>query len=419
MYQHPLPKRVRVLILGGGIHGTGLLHDLASRGWKDVHLIEKSTLAIGTSSRSTKLIHGGLRYLQRLSQFPMVQESLSERQFLLKVAEDIVSPLEIIVPIEKKGQAWFGAKIKVGLTLYDCLAGQDQFHRNKKYSVETVKEKVPILDDGKFHKFYSFWDAQTDDLALVKRVAASAVKLGATITEQTAAVSIKEDPDGWQVTVRTSDGRTETISALYVVNCLGPWSNQFLEQSQITPPYAGFNNKGVHIVYPDLGLKAGLFLHTREDERVFFMLPWQNYTLIGTTESLYEGSPDQAVVTEEEIRYLLDSSNYYLKTPLREQDIITSFAGLRWLAIEKNKSLSATSRETVVGETPGTRGLLLTLYGGKLTSYRALSQKMGDRLTHHFGQFIPSQTRDPEAWASKDEAGIEIPSVIERFKKVI
>ena len=414
VYRHELPKRVRVLILGGGIHGVGLLHDLASRGMKDIFLLEKDSLAQGTSSRSTKLIHGGLRYLKRASDFNLVSESLRERKLLLNLVPDLVHPLELIFPILNKGGEG-SLMVKLGLSLYDRLAGKEKVHSHSTVQLNEVLKKTPILNPDGFKKFYSFWDAQTDDSALVMRAANSAVSLGGRIAEHCKAAKVSLSKDGFDVDVQDQSGSIQTISALYVVNCLGPWANDFLEKSSIKPAFYGIKNKGVHLLLPDKGLKAGLFLQSPEDRRIFFLLPWLNHTLLGTTEKIFEGDPDSVVADEEDIDYLLDRCNRYLKDPFKKNEIISSFAGLRWLAMEKSKSISSTSREFSLGEQSSGRGLLITLYGGKLTSYRSLAEKIGDRISSHFGEFRPSQTHKQDSWVKVGEHSP--PQVLERFAR--
>ncbi len=415
MYCSVMPSRVRVLILGGGIHGVGVLHDMVSRGWKDVHLLEKGSLAEGTSSKSTKLIHGGLRYLKRVRDFSLVYESLRERSFLLSVASDIVQPLELLIPVGNK--EYFNTLfIKTGLFLYDFLAGKQKIKSFDVISIQDALQKIPLLnnDPTKASKFLSFWDAQTDDMALVYRVAALATQAGAQITEKCLIKEILPNEDGWKVTFE-QDGKESVINALYVVNCLGPWSNKFLEKNHIKPKYQGFLNKGIHILAKDLGLKSGLFLTSLEDNRVVFVLPWCGNTLIGTTEEEFVGDPDQLEVREDEINYLLKKCNAYFKKPIVHHDIIGVFAGLRWLAFESKKTLTMTSREAVIGEHESGRGLLFTLYGGKLTSYRSLTEKIGDKITTHFGEFSPSKTHLPENWVLRDSREIP-PNINQRFK---
>jgi glycerol-3-phosphate dehydrogenase len=412
-YDDEIPARVRVLVLGGGIHGTGLLHDMASRGWRDIHLVEKRTLGFGTSSRSTKLIHGGLRYLKRLSDFGLVSEALRERRLLMNLAPDLVRPVELLFPILKHG-GMPRFMVKTGLTLYDRLAGKYRLEPHRTVPAAEVADKAPILNQDLVGPVYSFWDGQTDDLGLVARVAASARQLGAGITEGCAATRLTPIDDGWSVEVQKADGTRRTISALYVVNAVGPWANSLMEASGIAPTHRAMNNKGAHLLFDDIGLKAGLFLQSAGDGRIFFLLPWQGHTLLGTTEDLYDGDPDAVGVSEADIVYLLENCNKFLKTPLQQKDIVKVFAGLRWLAVEAGHGISDTSRHYVIGERASKRGLLLTLYGGKLTTYRNLSQTIGDRITRHFGEFRASRTTEADAWVAAAQTPA-LPRVVERF----
>ena len=416
-YSDELPSRVRLLVLGGGIHGVGILHDMASRGWSDVHLIEKSHVGDGTSSRSTKLVHGGLRYLRRLSDFGLVAEALRERQTLMRLAPDLVSPVELLFPILKHG-GMPRLMVKAGLTLYDRLAGRYRLTPHARLSMDEARAKAPLLDMSLFSAVYSFWDAQTDDLALVARVAASARKLGAGLSEGVEARRVTQTDDGWDVEVRQADGTLRTISALYVVNALGPWANILLERSEITPPFRGINNKGAHLLFDDVGLKSGLFLQSlKGDGRIFFVLPWHGQTLLGTTEGLHSGSPDDVRVSQADVDYLLENCNRFLVKPFTRDDVRRTFIGLRWLAVEPGHTLTETSRAYNLGERAGKRGLLVTLYGGKLTTYRNLSRLIGDRITRHFGEFHPSRTDSADTWASSNETP-SVPSPMDRFTAV-
>ncbi len=415
MFQQPLPQRVRVLILGGGIHGAGTLHDLASRGWQDVHLIEKNTLGYGTSSRSTKLIHGGLRYLQRIHDFPLVAEALRERRILMQVAGDLVHPLEFVLPILKSGGA-SRIKVKVGLSLYDFLAGRQNVGRHHRLSEPEALARAPMIEPKEFSSYFSFWDCQTDDLALVRRAAHSAVRLGAGVSEWHQAVKISRVSDGWLVDVVKPDGTKVQISCLYIVNALGPWANKILESSDIHPTHKAINNKGSHLVFPDIGLKAGLFLQSPEDNRIFFMLPWLGKTLVGTTEKIFSGNPDQVVVTDDEVDYLLNHCNRYLSVPLRRENIEATFAGLRWLAVEDGFTISKTSRSHVLGAIRSGRGMMWTLYGGKLSTYRALAEEIGNKICNHFGDESRSRTTQPDAWYSEGKPISSPQDAVKRFE---
>ena len=420
MYSQPFPTRVRVLILGGGIHGVGVLHDLVSRGWVDCHLLEKHLVGSGTSSKSTKLIHGGLRYLKHIGDYPMVRESLRERRVLMDMAGDLVHPIEICLPVLRstKMPAWM---VRAGLTMYDWLAGSQRLGAHRTITPDELRSRVPIVDTSEIASAFSFWDAQTDDLALVERVAASAKALGGGINEGVRACKIAATADGWEVTVRDRSDREAKISALYVVNCLGPWAHEFLDASQVDHQHVAVNNKGVHLVLPDFGLSAGLLLQSAGDSRIFFVLPWLGKTLLGTTEELYQGDLDRITTSEQEVEYLLNGCNRYLTKTISTSDIEGAFAGLRWLAVDGRKDsngqldISATSREFVLAETLNTRGMLITLYGGKLTSYRSLAEKIGSRITNHFGERRASRTHLRESWTDSSDAIRATPSVIERF----
>lgn len=397
MYNDPIPDQVEVLILGGGIHGVGVLHDLASRNFKQVNLIEKKFVGSGTSSKSTKLIHGGLRYLKRLSQFKMVTESLKERDLLLNFATDIVHPLEILIPIAKYDLPSI-VTMKTGLALYDTLAGKYGIEKHKICGVQYLEKKAPVLKAKKFSKVFSYWDAQTDDLSLVDRVARSGKMLGGAITENVYATKIRRKEDKILVSLKVEEQKQKEVEASCVVNCLGPWSNKFLTSSDITPPYSAINNKGVHLVIKDMGLKCGLLLPNKKDNRIIFVLPWLGKTLIGTTEELFEGDPSKVRVEQKDIDYLLGACNAYFKKTLKEDDIEQSFAGLRWLVAEKDSSISATTRESLIGENEIGKGLILTIYGGKLTSYRSLAEKVGNRVASHFGISTKTGTKFKNNW---------------------
>ncbi|MDD9951855.1 MAG: glycerol-3-phosphate dehydrogenase/oxidase [Zetaproteobacteria bacterium] len=409
-----LPQSAEVVILGGGIHGVGILHDLLSRGVQNVVLFEKGDLGAGTSRKSTKLIHGGLRYLKRLSDFGLVREALRERELLLNIAPDLVQPVELLFPILRGGgeRGWV---VKIGLSLYDRLSGSQGISKHKYIPIQAALEKVPILETSQVKSVYSFWDGQTDDLALVHRVAASALKLGGNIFCGSSVEKLNHSERGWEVKI-VRNGVIHCIYARYIVNALGPWSNQLLEQSGISVPFQAINNKGVHLILPDLGLKAGLFLQSPEDGRIFFLLPWLEKTLLGTTEELYTGDPSQVIANEQDVEYLLTKCNRYLSREIKPAQVEESFAGLRWLVVDRTGHISKTSREYQVGVTNKGKHQLLTLYGGKLTSYRALAEKIGDRVAQYLGVQCPSRTTDPQMWVKNNTSLPHLSSLKARFK---
>jgi len=391
-----MKEKIPVAILGGGIHGVGVLHDLCSRGYSDVSLFEKSELANGTSSQSTKLIHGGLRYLERPSQIPLVYECLHERSLLLNLVPDLVKPIELLIPVHLKNLKEL-LKIKIGLSMYDFLAGPSRIEKHKVLTFEEACERAPLLENKTDCRFYSYWDAQTDDKELVKRVGQSAEKLGGKIHEFSEVFSLKDHQTHWELKVRDNKGKETQIKASYVINCLGPWSNDFLENNNFSTPYKAENNKGVHLLFEDLGLKSGLLLKA-VDNRIFFVLPWNGKTLVGTTEKIFDGNQDQVTTSDAEKKYLLDSLYESLGISFAEKKILRSFAGLRWLVVEEGRSLSRTSRESVWGTHKNQNGFVLTLYGGKLTSYRKLCEKIGDFVGKSAGITVPTKTHLRESW---------------------
>lgn len=401
-----LEPRYRVVILGGGIHGVGIAHDLASRGWRDVLVVEKSIVGSGTSAKSTKLIHGGLRYLQHPRDFPLVAEGLEERALLVKLAPDIVKPLPFIFPVLKKG-GMPRFMVKIGLWLYDALSMGRSLGRHAWLNPEQAFEEAPILDKAVFKGFYRFFDGQTDDLELTRRVAKSAKKLGATIAEHSEALSMTHGDNGWTITVRQGE-RTSTITTKYVVNALGPWAHEFLARANIKPKVAGINNQGTHIIVRDLGLKSGLFLQSPEDSRIFFVLPWKGYTLIGTTEDNFDGPADECRPEDHQVQYLLERCNRFLAAKLSKDDVIQSFSGMRWLAGDPKSGLSDTSRSHLITQHATGHDVLYTIYGGKLTAYRALSKEVADLIAKSFGDKSKSLTHLKEMWAEPESMPAEL-----------
>lgn len=414
---HPLKlaSRYRVVVLGGGIHGVGVAHDLASRGWKDILVVERAIVGAGTSSKSTKLIHGGLRYLQHPRDFPLVAEGLGERALLTRLVPDLVKPLPFVFPVMKSG-GMPRFMIKIGLTLYDLLSWGRSLGAHKWLSTEQAFADAPILDKSVFKGFYRFYDGQTDDFALVRRVADSAKMLGASIIENTKVERLSHDSNGWRIEL-SGEKLSGNVTAKYVVNALGPWAHEILDASGIKPQVIGFNNAGIHILVRDLGLKAGLFLQSPEDGRIFFVLPWQGLTLIGTTEDIVQGPADSCKVEQHQVEYLLERCNRFLSVKLSTKDILSTFTGMRWLARDSHDSLSDTSRTHLITEHRENGDILYTVYGGKLTAYRALAEELGDKISKAFGDRTRSNTKSSDCW-SKPEA---LPSDLEapvRFSKI-
>jgi len=421
---------LNVLIIGGGIHGVGLLHDLTSRGIHDVHLVEKNKLASGTSSRSTKLVHGGLRYLEHLSQWGLVHAALSERTLLLKLLPSLVKPLPFVFPHFKSDArpAWL---VHVGISLYDLLAGDSGMPRSKRIKKENILKFAPYLNkshvEDDMTDAFLYYDAQMQDDVIARLSAEASVKLGGSYSENTIVESISPLPltSGFRVQLKTPSGLKE-VTTKYIVNATGPWVNQNLIQWDIIPTRICLLNLGTHLVFnpevtPDAEIEKSYATILQEpDGRVVFFVPWWGKWLMGTTESILPGSPDHLKVPQEDKKYLFDiiKDNFHLLDPQKHLD--ESFSGVRCMPLAQkvsrvrfnskwkekpyqspfyltklDKNISSLSRETIIEESvPG----LLSIYGGKYTTYRSTSETIGRKLRAKLALGAVSGTRLKENW---------------------
>jgi glycerol-3-phosphate dehydrogenase len=372
-------RRDRVAVIGGGINGAGIAWELARRGY-EVALFEKGEFGRQTSSATTKMIHGGLRYLENF-QIALVRESLRERGWLLEHLPQLVRPIEILLPIyEDSPRPRF--EIKVGLVLYDLLAGRRKIHRHRSLSADQIVARVPLWRDG-LRGGFSYWDAQVDDHELVCTVIASAVREGAQAFEHTCVDEIRADGAEWLL--RTSDG-IERRFAL-VVNAAGPWVDEILDANRIRAPYRLSLVRGTHLVLKHRVSDSGALLQSVEDRRVFFVLPWKETTLVGTTEVLQKELADHVAPSPAEIEYLIRRFNRYFRDPISEADVATSFAGVRPL-VGRASNPSAIGREYRVLR----NGNLINVFGGKMTTFMALARRVAMRVDVYFGH--PRKARE-------------------------
>lgn len=380
--------RNRIAVVGGGINGTGIAWELARRDY-EVVLYEKGICGAETSSRTTKMIHGGLRYLEHLH-FDLVRESLRERAWLLENAPHLVRPLEILLPLydDSPRRAW---SVHAGLALYDALAGRRNIARHRRLDTAELAQSIPIVTDG-LRGGFSYWDAQVNDFALVRAVVASAEREGATIRERTRVESLERDGDVWIVT--TDDGGEDRFDL--VVNAAGPWMNELLAGNGIPAPYVLSLLRGSHIVIDRPLGERGVLLQSTTDRRVFFVLPWKGRTLIGTTEVWHRQPPDDVRPSAEEIAYLIDRFNRYFRDPLTQDDVTEAFAGVRPL-VGRATNPSAIDRDFRVVRD----GNVINVFGGKLTTFMALARKVAMRADNWSGHtrdarpplFVPSTGR--------------------------
>jgi glycerol-3-phosphate dehydrogenase len=382
--------RFDLLVLGGGITGAGVALDAATRGLR-VALIDKGDFAGGTSSISSKLVHGGLRYLEH-GDFHLVYEALHERARLLHNAPHLVHPLRFVLPL------YAGARVppwkwRAGLLLYDVLAGRGNIRRSRQRPLVQVEKEFPGLRRGGLLGGLEYHDAQMDDARLCVEVLRTAATNGATLANYVEAVAF--DRQGGRVRgVRAWDrlaGRNLAINARQVLNATGPWGDAVRRLAgEETGPLLR-PTKGVHLVAPDRGLGAAFLLLHPTDGRVFFVIPWLGKTLVGTTDTACDDPPDQVAATPEDVAYLLEGHNHYFSPPLTAEEVLGSFVGLRPLIRARPGRPSDLSREFQVEVGPTG---LLTVAGGKYTTYRRMAETITDTVVHRLGLERRCRTRD-------------------------
>jgi glycerol-3-phosphate dehydrogenase len=365
-----------LLILGGGITGAGVALDAALNGWR-VGLIDKGDFASGTSSASSKLIHGGLRYLEH-GDLRLVYQALHERQRLLRNAPHLVRPLRFIIPFYQ------GARLgrwswRAGLTLYDLLAGAGNLRRSRPLTVRHLRHEFPGLRGRGLMGGTAYYDAQMDDARLCIEVLESASRVGAQIANYVEAVGFDQQ-DGRITGVRVVDrvgSSAFTIRARQVLNATGPWVDATCRLAGDSSGPHLQPTKGIHLVAAGRGLGSAFLLLHPHDGRVFFVIPWPAAggktakMLVGTTDTLADESLDGLTVGSAEIDYLRAGFDHYFQPPLETTDILGTFAGVRPLIRSRPGDPSALSREFRVFEGPGG---LLSVAGGKYTTYRYMAE---------------------------------------------
>ena len=381
-------------IVGGGVNGCGIARDAAGRG-NSVFLCEMNDLASGTSSWSTKLVHGGLRYLEYY-EFRLVREALIEREILWQIAPHIIRPLRFVLPHHAGLRpAWM---LRLGLFLYDHLGGRKLLPPTRSVNLATDVVGKPLAP-GRYTKGFEYSDCSVDDARLVVLTARDAADRGAQIRTRSRATDIRQVDGVWQVTVEhTPSGARETIRAKALVNAGGPWVEEVLASG------AGVNAKakvrlvqGSHIVVPKLYDHDRAYIFQNADGRIVFAIPYQgDFTLIGTTDRDYHGDPAKVKATPEEISYLCAAVGEYLNKPVLAEDVVWTYSGVRPLYDDGASEAKAATRDYVFElDTPG--GLpLLSIYGGKITTYRRLSEEALERLAPYL-----NGGKAKEGWTGK------------------
>jgi glycerol-3-phosphate dehydrogenase len=381
-----------LLIIGGGINGAGIARDASGRGLK-VLLAEQGDLAGYTSSASTKLIHGGLRYLEYY-EFRLVREALLERERLLESAPHIIWPLRFILPHEKGIRpAWF---VRIGLFLYDNLAP-----RKKLPGTESINLKRhpagEALKPG-FDTAFVYSDCWVEDSRLVSLNAVDAAERGAEIRVRTKVASARREGDTWHAVLEDAEtGETRAVQARALVNAAGPWVADVLNTK------LGLNTKnnvrlvrGSHIVVPKLFEGDHSFILQNRDKRIIFAIPYQGYyTLVGTTDVPVDSGPGKAVISDEEVRYLCDAINHVFKREIEPSDVVWTYSGVRPLFDDGSSNASAVTRDYVFDlNAPQGQAPVLSIFGGKITTFRKLAEQALDELKPFFPAMKPTWTEN-------------------------
>lgn len=369
-----------VLIIGGGINGAGIARDAAGRGLSVV-LCEKDDLASHTSSASTKLIHGGLRYLEHY-EFGLVRKALIEREVLLRAAPHIMWPMRFVMPHDQ-GQrpAWM---IRAGLWVYDFLAKRELLPGSGSINLRTHAAGQSLKPE--FTKGFIYSDGWVDDARLVVLNALDAAEHGATILTHTRCETASRVNDQWQATLRNENGQTSQVRARSLVNAAGPWATQFLQDAAHRPSSKALRLiKGSHIVVKQLFDHPYAYIFQNPDGRIVFAINYeQDFTLIGTTDVEYHGDTNKVEIDASEITYLCELTQRYFKKSLTPADVVWSYSGVRPLLEDDSANASEITRDYKL-ELEGDTAPLLSVFGGKITTFRKLAEEAVDLLAPKLG----------------------------------
>jgi glycerol-3-phosphate dehydrogenase len=390
-----------LLVVGGGINGCGIAADAAGRGLS-VLLCEKDDLAAHTSSASSKLIHGGLRYLEHY-EFRLVREALAEREVLLAKAPHIVRPLQFILPHRPHLRpAWM---IRAGLFLYDHLGKREKLPGSRTLQFDSSS---PLR--GEIRQGFEYADCWVDDARLVVLNAMAARESGAEVLTRSRCLSAHRSDGLWQAQLQLADGSLRNLQARALVNAAGPWVASFINAGlQQKPPHGIRLIQGSHLVVSRLHEGEQAYILQNEDQRIVFVTPWlERFSLIGTTDREFHGDPDQVHISEEETAYLLKVVNAHFKRQLTAADILHSYSGVRPLCDDESDDPSAITRDYTLALSAGEdQAPLLSVFGGKLTTYRKLAEATLAALTPWFAHMGPAWTESSLLPGAEDLISVE------------
>ena len=369
-----------LLIIGGGINGTAIARDAAGRGLK-VLLCERDDLAGHTSSASTKLIHGGLRYLEYY-EFNLVRHALKEREVMLRAAPHIIWPMRFVLPYDKGLRpAWM---LRTGLFLYDHIGGREMLPGSKSLKLDKAPHQGVL--ESRFKTGFEYSDCWVDDARLVVLYAIDAAHRGADIRTRTEVLSVKTTGRGYSADIK-QNGKIETIHAKGVVNAAGPWVDEVLGKIKPSDNEQSLRLvTGSHIVTKKLFDGDHAYLFQNADNRVIFAIPYEHdYTLIGTTDKPYDLSEGPVKISEEEISYLCEAASEYFENDISPADVVWTYAGVRPLYDDKKADASAVTRDYVLDiEELSEEAPFMSVYGGKITTSRKLGEQAMQELAKYF-----------------------------------
>ncbi|MDN7999463.1 glycerol-3-phosphate dehydrogenase [Burkholderia multivorans] len=383
------PNRYDLLVVGGGINGAGIARDAAGRGLS-VLLCEQDDLASHTSSASTKLIHGGLRYLE-YKEFGLVRKALQERETLLRAAPHIMWPLRFVMPhMPNLRPAWL---IRIGLFLYDHLAKRELLPGSRGIDMRRHAAGAPLVDSIRRGFVYS--DGWVDDARLVVLNALDAKERGAEILTRTKLVSAERRSDEWEARLQQSDGAIRVVRARAIANAAGPWVGDVLHGALGRGAHHSVRLvKGSHIVTRRLFDHDHAYIFQNPDKRIIFAIPYErDFTLIGTTDVEYTSDPARVAIDRDETQYLCDSINRYFKRKISPADVHWTYSGVRPLLEDENAAnASAVTRDYRLEMDEGEGAPLLSVFGGKITTFRKLAEEAGDMLCRALDRDAPAWT---------------------------
>ncbi|MDM7463048.1 MAG: glycerol-3-phosphate dehydrogenase [Tepidimonas taiwanensis] len=390
-FETPIPPSTTdVLVVGGGINGCGIARDLSGRGVR-VLLCEQDDLAAHTSSASTKLIHGGLRYLE-YGEFGLVRKALAEREVLLRVAPHLIAPMRFVMPHDPGMRpAWM---IRLGLWLYDHLARREVLPASQ--AIDLAHDPAGAALQPGWRRGFAYADGWVDDARLVVLNARDAADRGATVLTRTRCTALRRTPDGWLATLQPRDGGPAwSVHARVVVNAAGPWAESLLrEQAGIAPARHLRLVRGSHIVVPRLFDHDSAYLLQASDRRVVFAIPYErDYTLIGTTDVEHRDDPAAACIDADETAYLCREAGRYFRRPVSPADVVWHYSGVRPLLEDASDDPSAVTRDYRLELDTRDGAALLTVWGGKITTYRTLATEAARRLAPLLGATTDDWTR--------------------------